>query len=72
MKVCDNRHAPTVSFSSISPGEMFIDKEGHYMMKTKIIYGYDRNAVDLSSGSVCAFEGFDECIKVNAVINIAD
>lgn len=72
MRICDNRHTPTVPFSSISPGEMFIDKEGHYMMKTKIIYGYDRNAVDLFSGSVCAFEELDECIKVNAAINITD
>ena len=74
MRICDNRHTATVPFSSIFVGEMFTDGDGDYMMKMESInhLGNDYNAVDLQTGQVYTFQEDYQCIKVNAVINIAD
>lgn len=75
MRICDNRHTPTVPFSSILQGEMFTDVDHDYMMKTESInyLGSNYNAVDLQTGQMYTFTDDYQCIKINsAVINIAD
>lgn len=74
MKVYDDRTTTTVSFPSISIGEMFIDEDGDYMMKmTPITHaGFAYNVVNLTTGAVHAFQEHAQCIKINAAIHITD
>ena len=58
MKVKDERKANTVPFETIKRGELFTDKDGDFMMKTKSItntYNETYNAVDLESGDMYTF-----------------
>lgn len=75
MRICDNRHTPTVLFASIAPGEVFTDGDGDYMMKIKPAIshlGEEWNVVDLCDGHVYSFTDDYQCIKVNAIINVTD
>ena len=58
MKVNDERKAKTVSFGTIKCGELFTDKDGDFMMRTKDVadaYNEIFNAVNLETGDMYDF-----------------
>ena len=67
MLIINKKNNPN-SFNSLNVGDVFIDEDGEFMMKTD---GESQSlAVSLVNGRLCRMVGIEECTVVKATLTI--